>query len=222
MSILYYIILNANIRVDNKMIKNVKLLIVEGLDNTGKTTLVNELISTYNNIYYIHCAKPKSTDPIECALEQYKYFQEIIDIIRKAVVYVTPTLIILDRSWVGEYVYGCLYRGNGDKYVIDMIMHCYNELEKIKKYFTDINFTYDTLLMTVDDVEFCIKHEDGKSLSELNKENIEKEIERFNDIYNKILEKYDIHKIIVNDGLEFKSKLDIYNSVVNIINLNDE
>ena len=196
-----------------------KLVIIEGPDNTGKTTVINELIGLFNEVYYLHCQKPEAKDPIKAAIEQRKNFEEIIRKIKaiKEMQHVHPELIILDRSWIGEYVYGCKYRGNGDEYVMEMIEECYKELYDMK--FSSPWFEYYTILLTVDNPEFCVKNDDGKSLSEAKVENIKDEVARFNEVFSKnIANSNGLCKVIVNNGMKFRSREDILNDVLKIMN----
>lgn len=194
-----------------------KLVIIEGPDNTGKTTVINELIGLYNDVHYIHCTKPKSKDPIKAALEQRQNFKNLVKRIKTLKEHVVPQLVILDRSWVGEYVYGCKYRGNGEEYVIEMIEECYNELYDMK--FSNPWFEYYTILLTANNPDFCMKNDDGKSLSDNKKENIKDEIDRFNKIFStKFNKDAYMTTVIVNDGDDFRPKEDILNDVLNIIN----
>lgn len=192
-----------------------KLVIIEGPDNTGKTTVINELMSKYNNVYYIHCQKPSNVDDALAAAEQSQQFIKICLQICDLVTYANPEIIILDRSWFGEYVYGCKYRNNDKDYVINMINTCLNLLKVSIKH---NDLIYCPILLTVDNPEFCIKHDDGCSLSEANLLNISDEINRFNEI----AEIFNINKVIVNDGLNFRKKENIFNNVTNIINQSNE
>ena len=158
-----------------------KVVIIEGLDNTGKTTLIQGLMQEYGDVYYMHATKPQIKDPIECALAQTKSFQGMVESIRnmKDKLSNPPSLVILDRSWVGEYVYGCLYRGNGDSYVKKMIHECYRELDSIGSALFPFNYT--TILLEATP-EFCAKNDDGQSISWGDVEKIEKERQRFEEI----------------------------------------
>lgn len=71
------------------------LIIIEGPDNTGKTTLARRLQDVFS-LEYIHCSKPKTDNP----------FQEYCDLIEGIQ---KPTVI--DRAHLGEYVYSQLWRG---------------------------------------------------------------------------------------------------------------
>lgn len=178
-----------------------KVLIIEGPDNCGKNFIINII----NNIIgenkdwcsahlEYHCTKPKFpdnvsgkngkvlytiskyknilTDMFELQLNRYNYFSN----------HTIPEFIIFNRSWIGEYVYGNIYRGFNDE-DCDLIQ---NEIKKYITYkhnFKKENFIYIQLTASTDWLQ-C--NDDNKSLSNNKRELIELEQKRFNDIYNKI------------------------------------
>jgi len=77
---------------------SLKLLILEGLDGTGKTTVASKLIqySTYTlPIHYIYFPK-KDTDELT-----YNYFFDLINVFRYL-----DGIVIMDRSIISTYAYG--------------------------------------------------------------------------------------------------------------------
>ena len=80
-------------------------------------------------------------------------------------------------------------------------------------------FEYYTILLTVDNPEFCVKNDDGKSLSKADIDNVKDEVKRFDDIFSKDINKSNgLCKVIVNNGMKFRPKEDILNDVLKIIN----
>lgn len=184
-----------------------KILIIEGPDNCGKNfviNLINNIVSENKDwcsahLEY-HCTKPKFPDSIsnkqekiiitinkykniltdlfELQLNRYNYVNE----------HTLPEFIIFNRSWIGEYVYGNIYRGFNDE-------DCNLIQDEIRKYITynnhfkKENFIYIQLTASTDWLQ---RNDDNKSLSNNKRELIELEQKRFNDIYNKIdyCEKY--------------------------------
>jgi hypothetical protein len=75
-----------------------KLLILEGLDGTGKTTVASYLIQKFSNgnfpIHYVYFQKQISEDMT------YDYFLELLDVIK----YLNG-LVIMDRSIISTYAY---------------------------------------------------------------------------------------------------------------------
>lgn len=186
------------------------------MDNTGKTTVIHGLMEQYETVYYMHATKPEEKDPINCAISQKKYFNNMVETVKSiSQARLSADLVILDRSWVGEYVYGCLYRGNGDKYVRDMIKECYTNLSRISAGLAGLNFS--TILYTASP-EFCARNDDGKSISEGNVEAIAKEGERFKEIIESdcVIGKKGIINV-EKDG-NFLPKEDILKMTLDIIN----
>jgi hypothetical protein len=193
-----------------------KVVIIEGIDNTGKTTVIHELMNRYDRVYYMHATKPDETDPVKCAIEQKKYFHTMVEDIRRVEQSnLNVDLVILDRSWIGEYVYGCLYRGNGDDFVKSMISNCYSLLRNAGTGFFPLNFS--TILYTASP-EFCASNDDGESISEGNVDAIKKEVDRFEEIMESdcVIGKKGIINV-ENDG-NFLPKDDILKMTLDIIN----
>lgn len=74
------------------------LILIEGADNTGKTTLAKMLCSQIG-AYYHHCGKPQS----EYVFEEYEHLY--LDKLRDY------ENVVMDRGHLGEYVYSQLWRG---------------------------------------------------------------------------------------------------------------
>ena len=170
-----------------------KIIVIEGLDNTGKSTVINQLLNEFNEAIYIHCTKPENDDMIYGAIEQKEKFNKLFEkyVIDQCNNNTEPDAVIFDRSWVGEYVYGALYRGVSDKFAMDITE------EITKKAITFIDNWNDKItkarrcdlyyiLLKPRTPEFCIKNDDGYSLSRNNVEMVNKEIKRFDDIFYKI------------------------------------
>lgn len=199
-----------------------KVIIIEGPDNVGKTTLISQLFKKinngYNRIYYIHFSKPKADDPIYAAIEQKNMYEKTVG----DVIYLKEAdiadVVILDRSWLGEYVYGCKYRGCGEKYALDNIKRFYKNLQDTP------GIECYTVVLTVDNPDFCVKNDDNNSISQAKKEEIFDEIVRFNKVF------YDIYpevtsngaRVIVNDNMEFRGKKEILNEVLKAIKVDIE
>jgi thymidylate kinase len=68
---------------------------IEGVDNSGKSTLAKQLAEAFN-LEYRHCAKPKTDNP-------FLEYKELIKSVK------VPT--VFDRGFLGEFVYSQLWRG---------------------------------------------------------------------------------------------------------------
>lgn len=185
-----------------------KIIIIEGQDNTGKDTLISSIKEYFNNlkIKEIHCLRPKHKHNIDAAIEQDNYYLELVDNIIENKY--NSDIIILNRSWYSEYVYGSIYRERDRNYVKNIILRFEEKLQ---------NFDVSYIQLLSNDVNLLIKNDDGKSLAD-NNENIMtiehmyfKEIFDASTIKNKKL-------IIVNDeNGNFKSKKYIANIALETI-----
>lgn len=188
----------------------VKVIIIEGTDNTGKDTLIKNISSKFDVVKTYHCQKPKNTDPIYAALEQKYGFEQIIENIKYDIEnnLVDNFAIILNRSWYGENVYGRLYRGNGKQYVRDMISYMDDRLLHI----TD-EVSFITLLSSSTDLS--VKNDDGLSIRN-DADSIETEKEHFIEAFN--LSAVPHKKIIwVNDEDNFRKPEDILEEACEVI-----
>ena len=170
-----------------------KLLIVEGLDRCGKDTLIASLSTKYKFVVNSHWGFPKGeTDEEKTQYQRERFSEEfrMQDIIRytgRKGYLQDEGIIIWNRSHIGEYVYGNLYRNSQPETWVP-------KLED--KYFINDPDVY--LIYLYADAEFLVKQEDGKSYS-TKLEDKQREIERFHaaidssKINNKI-------KIKVNNG----------------------
>lgn len=142
-----------------------KLIIIEGTDNSGKDTLINNLCNHYINekIEVKHFEKPKSKTNEECAKEQDKSFIDFV----KSLDASEDKIVILNRAWYGELVYGTLYRGRNKNEVLSMIWEC-------EKILIDSKIDVSYILLYADPV-FLSKNEDGLSISKGDPDLIDKE-----------------------------------------------
>lgn len=153
------------------------IYVVEGLDRCGKSTFINELKTKLNNPFIIHCGKPPDHLKNDYYYSLYFYMDLLLMCISESNY---GRDVILDRSWIGETVYGPLYRN------INIPL---SSLEKHLPY----NFDDICLIMFTDSPKKLIEREDGESHSSTIGSKI-KEIELFNLAFNntKIKKKIDI------------------------------
>ena len=185
-----------------------KLIIIEGTDNTGKDTLISKILETYPTATIIHCGKPLTKK--YSSIEQDELFKLYANnIVNKK--YDNTHVIIMNRSHIGEYVYGVLYRGRSKEEVEEMIFN----VNDILSYRKDLKIKYIQLLSKS---EKLLKHnEDGKSLSNGNAEKILTEAKQFEEIFS-LVNIDDKRLIYVNDGDNFRSREDIFNEAIRFIN----
>lgn len=184
------------------LIMNKKLIIIEGTDNVGKDTVINQLLDRYKDAKVYHCEKPKSKNNKEAAKEQYNLFLSLA----KENVKNNYETIIHNRSWYGEYVYGVKYRNNDEDEVKKSILEFENIiLENI----SDICL----IMLLSDNFDFLVKNDDGLSISQAKKELIEDETKRFEEIFK--FSTIPNKKIIyVNNGENWRTKEEIINELL--------
>lgn len=187
-----------------------KLIIVEGPDNSGKNTLLHNIIDEYNDVKIIHCHKPDSDaeDPFQAMKDIYwKYIEEVIHDNTENYIDVT----VFNRFHISEYVYGQIYR-NGNP---DLIKEMISELEECLIQ----NIGYENIFyvqLTCSSPELLVRNEDGLSLSAGNTDKIKAELDKFNEVFefsslNKI-------QICINDSTgEFKQRSEIVKEFKNFI-----
>ena len=209
-----------------------KLFIIEGGDNLGKSTLIKRLCGhfNYDNVTIRHFGKPpKDLSPAESDVFQFNCFHneanlvyEIQHVFCKYKYHYYPETIIWNRSHLGEFVYAQMFRNGDPKILKDKLLY----FEKF--YLNKVDNVY--LITLSADPEFFLEKEDGlsfsKTLEEKTKElELFKEAHDFSLIENKILIKVD-KGTEISTGTEwrmkglnmFRPKEDIFNEVLNFIN----
>ena len=126
------------------------IYVVEGLDRCGKTTFTNYLRSMIQNpkILVIHSSKPPSNvDPVTWTILYYgQLIDQCINLSKDGYD------IILDRSWLGEVVYGPIYRNtNIPLRILEEQLLTNNEHFK--------------MVVFIDNPSALVKRDDGMSLS---------------------------------------------------------
>ena len=188
------------------------LIIIEGMDNTGKDTLISGITNKFNDKYnYIceHFTGPSSKEKNKAFIEQINQFLEFL---YKLTLYNDNSLIFWNRSHIGEYVYGQIYR-NIDKNLVIKMINLIDELLLS----LNINIVYVQLICNSN--ELMIKNEDGKSLStsiEKDKyiETLDTERKLFKEAFKVVSDKFKKIMIIVNNGDSFIDKNIILNEVI--------
>lgn len=161
-----------------------KLIIVDGMDNTGKSTLIVRLTkvleSLGNTTITIHSQKPpKDIAPEDTAAYQHKYYLDLINMLATLKSERKYDYIILDRGWISEYVYGPLYRNRGKQEIVE------DNIVLDKKVLSLFNIPSDVyLIMLLGSTKFLLSREDGKSLSDNDESLIELERTEFEKGYD--------------------------------------
>lgn len=161
-----------------------KLIIVDGMDNTGKSTLIARLTkvleSLGNTTITIHSQKPpKDIAPEDTAAYQHKYYLDLINMLATLKSERKYDYIILDRGWISEYVYGPLYRNRSKQEIVE------DNIVLDKKVLSLFNIPSDVyLIMLLGSTKFLLSREDGKSLSDNDESLIELERTEFEKGYD--------------------------------------
>jgi len=95
------------------------IIVLEGPDGTGKTTLAAKLVDDYN-AKYIHATW---SPELEKGMDKY-----LLGNIHTAIAHSKDQLVILDRSWISEFVYSEVFRGGTN--FPDLAEQCYNLLNE--------------------------------------------------------------------------------------------
>ena len=167
------------------------IVLFDGLDNTGKTTQIQKLVSYFANKDMISTVcKYSKFDKLDKKKEEkfskrfYKdYFEKIVNWPDKVIPdpayiaddnihYIHDNNLILDRGHISEAVYASMYRSYSGDYVWD--------LEKCLENKYNIY-----LIVLIDSVEKAVEREDGLSLSNGNADKINIEISKFAEAYKK-------------------------------------
>lgn len=203
-----------------------KVIIVEGMDNTGKSTMIDRLvkylarkdgIDADKQIYVKHLVKPDGENDIERAtnidITNFNLATFLINAHKEN----KYKYIILDRAWYSEYVYGQLYRNRQEHEIRKRVQNIEEYLNNY--FFKHIDtVSFHLLIFLATDPNFYIKHEDGQSLSIGNEQRdlIIKEMSLFTNIaYMANVENKGI--ILVNNGSEFLTEDTIFKKIKNII-----
>lgn len=154
-----------------------KVLLLEGLDNVGKSTLAGELMARYKdkyNIVFMHSRSPQqeNVDPLTYQTAEFltkadiaaniaAREQAMIPISFTQVHTLSETLCIFDRSWLDEYVYGQIYREEEPKDIINMIKLCFRQLT-----YEDLSSNVKVAAVFLEATpEFSIAKDDGRSFT---------------------------------------------------------
>lgn len=130
-----------------------KIYVVEGQDRCGKSSISDQLRTQIKNskILMIHSGKPpKGVDPERWTREYYSALSDVI-----IATHMQGYDVILDRSWIGETVYGPIYR--------DVHIPLYELEDKLTRYggFKDV-----VLVLLTDAPSNLVARSDGLSLSD--------------------------------------------------------
>ena len=177
------------------------LIIMEGLDRCGKDIQIHKIqkhFYPYTMFHHIHCSgflNPdiKAEDQLGKSIVFYK---EMFNIIKN-----NPNMnFVLNRSHLGEYIYGPLYRQYDASYIWEL------EKDFIKAYNNDV-----FLFVLIDEVSNLMKREDGKSFT-LDEKVKQNEIDLFTSAFKKSNIK---NKLLIN--IKNKNIENVHSNIISFI-----
>jgi thymidylate kinase len=192
-----------------------KLIIIESGDQLGKNSLIEGLCKhfNYDNITIRHFGKPPTNLTSEetldyqfnCFYNEGNFVQSIRDRFKKYDYY--NETIIWNRSHLGEYVYGQMFRNADPNFLKTKLLF-------FEKHFLDFENIY--LILLTADPEFFLGKEDGNSFSKTLIEKT-KELELFNEAFEFSLIENKLHYKVNYENGKFRKKQEILNDVINFI-----
>lgn len=205
------------------------LIVFEGCDNLGKTTLIDSIVSDYRSqrdIVMIHSMGPGKNvqDPFEYQKEIFFVLASKIQMLssfeNSFVPKTSQNIVLLDRSWFGEYVYGQIYRNEPseeiNRYVIDRCCSMVSRKDNV----------YPVVVHLDADTEFIMKMDDGYSFSSdmvrsERLKHIDNERILFDEAFARIKEnsgsKFKYMKVKVDKDGEFRLKDELLNEIYDTI-----
>jgi len=164
------------------------LLVFEGVDNLGKSTIINKLAEKYKNdrdIVFMHATGPVCKDGEDPNLVQDQTFNQMyakcnyISNLETIYPRTRKNIVFMDRSECGEYVYGQIYRQrNSDDIILS------------NKYLRINPAIIKVIIHLEASPNFVVSHDDNKSFtsnydSEKRLNTVIKEIDLFNEYFTK-------------------------------------
>ena len=188
-----------------------KLLIIEGPDRCGKDTLISGLCKQASNSIVRHFGSVKGNTDLEKRDYQFQFFKKEFQLASERNKFEMPDreryprdIYIWNRSHLGEFVYGTLYRKtNPQNWVY--------EIEKMFGFHVDVSVYL--VLLTADPKFLCAKDDGLSFTAEHEKKKIELDLFKQAYTYSNIINKKTI-KVGNDISLDYLDK-DIILDTVN-------
>ena len=163
-------------RGDLKMAHGNKIYICDGMDRCGKDSVIKLLRKQITNtrLVSMHCDAPPVCDDVD--LWSRQHYAALLTECRR--LWNDGFDVILNRSHIGEFVYGNLYRKSDPEWVFDLHKHVLLSHWQQDFYFDNVAPRIKTLIV-VDNGENIIKRDDGLSLA-TSVDSFNKEYRRWN------------------------------------------
>ncbi len=149
-------------------------IIIEAPDRCGKTSLVDNLQTYFSNQNNPHLVLKfsviKNVSSIQHKNSYVNLTEQTLELMKHS------QNLIMDRSFLGEIIYGELYRSNPltESDLRSMITHYYEQSDKNRSIIDELK-----LIVLVDEPENLLSREDNNSLSSHSLEMIKKEVDLF-------------------------------------------
>jgi hypothetical protein len=174
-----------------------RVILVEGLDRLGKSTLIQNIVNYFGYYQVIHMGKPKALEAYTGSLQAYQTecFSNMFRLMHSS------AYIIFDRAHLGEYVYSPLYR----------------------KYEGDYVFSLERAMGVADlnDVHLVLLHEDFSKSKHFVDDGLSFDISKREEEQNKFFGAFDksiirskVKVCVTADDGTFKDQLDILKEAV--------
>lgn len=195
-----------------------KLIIIEGGDRLGKSTLIGKLAEhfNYDNVVIRHFGKPpkvfpESVDPLsfqaECFDREGYLVENLLQMENDEYNYY-ENIVIWNRAHLGEWVYGQMFRGIDPDRIQNM-------LENFEERFLMYDDLKVYLILLTADPEFFHSKEDGHSFSK----SIDQKTRELN-LFDEAFHNSSIDKKIrikVDNNGSFRGKDEILNDVLDFL-----
>lgn len=213
-----------------------KVLLLEGLDNVGKSSAASELMLRFKdkyNILFMHSRSPiqENVDPLK--YQSVEFYMKADTAAHMAIyeeckdTYIpenykhplSETLCIFDRSWLDEYVYGQIYREEPLWEILLMITNCF---EALMQPGVNLDKMQVAIVYLDSTPEFSISKDDGKSFTSdiesynQKRETVYREYRLFNEVCNYCKENNLCDTVRVDvqaSETDYKPKEDIVNEI---------
>lgn len=190
------------------------LIIIEGPDNTGKDTLQKNLQNKLGDCVTFHFTSPPSNiDKKEKLNYQVKTWKKIWSDTKKSINENGLNFGIWNRSHLGEYVYGQMYRNTPANIIRNEIEKFENDF--LKPYENEIK---QHLVILIPDVNTVIENDDGlsHSIKLIDKLN---EIQLFKEFINLTCIKDSFIYEVCSPNGEFKNDIVIRDQILNRLDI---
>lgn len=163
-----------------------RVIIVEGLDRCGKDTIIKHIEKKVGSSIVIHCVAPQGRTNEEKLRWQKMKFEHDLKMVNTT--QLKNMTVIFNRSYIGEAVYGPIYRGTDSDWIY--------ELEE--KY---VDLENSCLILLTADPKFIVKNDDGLSFTtDVKKKQVE--IDKFKEAFERSKIQNKLH-LVVNEGDEY-------------------